>query len=66
MRKTPCVKDCPDRQPGCHAKCEKYLAWKAEREELLQKIHKDSTLLDGKRKQRDRYYYRMKYQKRRS
>ena len=26
--KAPC-KDCPDRYPGCHAKCEKYIAWAA-------------------------------------
>ena len=28
----PC-KDCPDRHPLCHSECEKYLAYKAEREE---------------------------------
>ena len=65
MRKTPCVKDCPDRTPGCHAKCEKYLAWKAEREELLERMYKDSVYLDGKKKQRDRFFYRMKNKKRR-
>ena len=29
----PCVKDCPDRTPTCHGKCEKYkayAAWRAE------------------------------------
>lgn len=24
--KTPCL-DCPDREPGCHGKCEKYQTW---------------------------------------
>ena len=29
----PC-KDCPDRHPLCHSECPKYLAYKAEREEM--------------------------------
>ena len=37
----PC-KDCvpPERHPGCHPECEKYLAWSAERQQELAKIHK--------------------------
>lgn len=27
--RSPC-KECPDREIGCHGKCEKYLAWKEE------------------------------------
>lgn len=29
-QKPPCGKDCPDRVAGCHGKCEKYLAFRAE------------------------------------
>lgn len=29
----PC-KDCANRNPGCHDKCEKYLAWKVKLNEL--------------------------------
>ena len=38
-RPSPC-KDCADRQVGCHAKCEKYLAYRTE--------------LDAAREQRDK------------
>lgn len=33
MRKSPC-KDCPDREPGCHAKCEKYQTWRHELDQV--------------------------------
>ncbi len=36
MMKNPC-KDCPDRYPGCHAKCERYKSWKKEWDELKEK-----------------------------
>lgn len=26
--------NCPDREVGCHSKCEKYLSWKAERDRV--------------------------------
>lgn len=32
----PCKKDCPDRSGDCHAKCSKYLEWKAEHEKELE------------------------------
>lgn len=32
MVQPPC-KDCPDRQVGCHAKCEKYIAFRREKDE---------------------------------
>lgn len=28
----PCRKDCPDRSPVCHGKCDKYLAFSKERQ----------------------------------
>lgn len=31
--KAPCH-NCPERHPGCHGKCEKYQAWKAERNKI--------------------------------
>ena len=36
MMKNPC-KDCPDRYPGCHSKCERYKSWKKEWDELKEK-----------------------------
>ena len=35
MDGSPCGqgRDCPDRTPACHSTCEKYLAWKNERDE---------------------------------
>lgn len=30
----PCVKDCPDRHPGCHDACPVYQGWKKERDRL--------------------------------
>ena len=33
MIKAPC-KDCPDRKQGCHSACEKYIAFRKERDEL--------------------------------
>lgn len=41
----PC-KDCPDRTAHCHAKCDKYNAWKSRREKLLKKNRQDKEL-DG-------------------
>ena len=31
---SPCI-DCPDRNPPCWGTCEKYLAWKAERDKVV-------------------------------
>lgn len=28
----------PEREPGCHARCEKYLTWKASKQEIKDKI----------------------------
>lgn len=39
--KSPC-KDCPDRYVGCHDRCSKYLAYKAEREMIRETLHKES------------------------
>lgn len=36
----PCFK-CPDRKPGCHAACEKYIAWSAEEQERKDLIYKN-------------------------
>ena len=49
MMKNPC-KDCPDRHLGCHSKCERYKAWKKEREELKEKarIYNDTHRIGRK------------------
>lgn len=39
----PCYK-CPDREVGCHGKCEKYLAFRAECESRYQ-LRKDLAML---------------------
>ena len=39
----PC-KDCPDRTAHCHAKCDKYSAWKSRREKLLEKNREEKKL----------------------
>ena len=37
-------KDCPDRYPGCHPKCEKYLAFRAERDRIREKEFQETEL----------------------
>lgn len=32
MKKSPCEKDCPHREPGCHSWCESYKSWAEMRE----------------------------------
>lgn len=52
----PC-KDCQERESGCHDRCEKYQAFKAERRELNLKMHELSSynayVTDRKAKIRD-------------
>lgn len=40
--KPPC-KDCADRDVGCHARCEKYLAYRAELDGIKEKIADESA-----------------------
>lgn len=64
-----CCKDCPDRYPGCHGKCEKYIKersdYDAKRSEYRKKYDIDSKLaeqrFDSIRKVTDRRNYRSKY-----
>lgn len=67
MNKAPC-KDCPDRQVGCHSTCEKYLAFRKERNELNEKTYKQKEVEYAdytrymrasreKQKQRTKYWY---------
>lgn len=37
---SPC-KDCPERFPGCHGKCDKYNKWKIDLNNLRDKIYHD-------------------------
>lgn len=39
MAQAPC-KDCKERELGCHSKCEKYLAFKLERDKEQEQIRK--------------------------
>lgn len=41
---SPCDKACPGRNSTCHAECEKYLAWRARRNKLLEKQKQDKEL----------------------
>ena len=41
--KSPC-KACPDRCPGCHSKCEKYIKFRQELTELTEAIHKQKHI----------------------
>lgn len=41
-----CCKDCPDRAPHCHGKCERYLKERAELDALNEKIRKDRLVED--------------------
>lgn len=34
VREKPPCKDCPNRYPACHDKCEKYKAWKSRLDEV--------------------------------
>lgn len=38
--KVPCYK-CEDRYVGCHGECEKYIAFRSERESIYEKRRKD-------------------------
>ena len=40
----PCVKDCPDRTPTCHGKCEKYKAYAAWRAEERKKRAEEARI----------------------
>lgn len=57
--KPPCGKNCPDRVMGCHGKCEKYQAYRAQRDEELKRRQKEydtlSYVVDGHIKARIRY-----------
>ena len=40
----PCYNDgkqCPERTPGCHGTCKKYISWDSERKELRRKINEE-------------------------
>ena len=43
MLKGPC-KDCPDRTPGCHGKCEKYLDYRARLDAMKEEERKRKRL----------------------
>ena len=54
MQKITVCKDCPDRHPACHDRCEKYQEAKRkvqeEKEKLLTAMKNDAVYADYKRK----------------
>lgn len=38
---TPC-KDCANRTPGCHGRCDSYLVWRQKKDELNKKLNRDA------------------------
>lgn len=58
---SPCY-DCPDRHENCHAKCDKYHAFKAEREAINEKRSAQNGIADGVRDHYTRLhkYYRQR------
>ncbi len=66
-----CCKDCPDRYPGCHGKCEKYIAARAEYDAQKAEAAKKFNVASGLYEQRSnsihkvtaRQRYRAKYRK---
>lgn len=64
--KNGCYK-CPDRTPGCHGSCERYLAWKKEQDEQKEQIRRqkligaaDGVIADGFRKRKQEWRRSMK------
>lgn len=47
MMKAPC-KDCLDRHQGCHSECEKYIAFRKERDELNELKHQENEKYYGR------------------
>lgn len=54
MQKITVCKDCPDRHPACHDRCEKYIQAKKDLQErkdmILKAMQKDAVYMDYKRK----------------
>lgn len=40
LNKSPCDKDCKDRNIGCHSKCDEYIEWQRESQERKAAIKK--------------------------
>lgn len=58
MKMPPCEKDCPRREPGCHARCQSYISWSEEREKVKEKRRKEDLEVRAFYKQRDVRYYK--------
>ena len=66
-----CCYQCPDRFPGCHGSCEKYITAKAESSAKMEEIKKRQVIqhglkeyrYDGIHKVMRRRNYRSKYRK---
>lgn len=55
----PCRRDCPDREAGCHATCERYAEWTEKRAKELEEIQRrrnaEQILLSPFMKRKTRY-----------
>lgn len=55
----PCRRDCPDREAGCHAKCDRYAEWMEKRAKELEEIQRrrnaEQILLSPFMKRKTRY-----------
>lgn len=55
MLKVPC-KDCQDRYPACHDKCERYISFRKELDKYKEEERKEKEALRN-----DRYYARWRH-----
>ena len=62
--KAPC-KGCQEREPGCHGKCDKYQAFRAEQDRILEARHEIVRSTPGKSRALLQYLMRKEDRKRR-
>lgn len=64
MTAPPCTKDCPRREPGCHARCQSYLSWSETHEkEKAQRHEGEGYEASCYYRQRDLRMYQMQKRK---
>ena len=54
--KQPCEKDCPERSPECHGKCERYKAFQAERMRQYELNAQKAIVNEPSKWRMDNYY----------
>ena len=54
---SPCAKDCPERNASCHASCEKYIAYREQKDAELEARNKAvSVICDIYTARKERYW----------